>query len=551
MGRVIGQRGLTLSQLDVDTENGAAKRSAESSADESPSNPTDKSAPATSKRSVVKNMVWNWAGVAAEAGVGLIMAPFLIRNLGLDMYGVWIVIGSLTGYFGMLDFGMRGAVGRFVAIRHAQNDRRGIEEVLGTAVAALVAVSVIATLLLLVVAQYPTQIFRIGPEHSREATTAMMIVTAQLGIFFFTRLFDAALWAMQRFDLLNKIDIPTTLLRAGSTYLLVKNGGGLVAMAWITLVCVVIPGALKIWFTFHLMPGLKVNPKFATRSMLKDLVDFGFWNFLISIAVLARTSLIPVFFGYVMGPPAVVPISLVTRLIGLSNVLSSALTGVFAPIAIKLFAKHDEQGCRKLVDEGGRLGLCLGLYFAALFVCLGGPLFAIWIRPDFAQHGIILSILGLGEVLPLTMALPQAVIQAMAKHKRLAVLSISEAVLAIGGGGICSYYFGLTGGALVIAIVATLFRGLNVWLTYSIVTHTPLFTALAHIMTRPAVSAIIPVVMLQLAVMAKTPSNWFELFAYGIGFTAIFGIFAIFVVVGWKEAKSLLSGKKPEPQNIP
>jgi O-antigen/teichoic acid export membrane protein len=533
-----------LSQLEVDTDS-----KVEPPADDSQVNPPDKSALTTSKRSVVKNMIWNWAGVAVEAAVGLIMAPFLIRTLGDDIYGVWIVIGSLAGYFGMLDLGMRGAVGRFVAMRLQQNDRRGIEEVLGTAVAALLGVSAIAIVLLFVLSQFTSRIFGIGPERSNEAATAMMIVAVQLGIFFFTRLFDATLWAMQRFDLLNKIDIPTTLFRAGSTYLLVRNGGGLIAMAWISLICIVVPGVLKLWFTYKLLPGLRVQPKFATRSMFRQLVDFGFWNFIIAIAVMARTQLIPLSIGAIMGAAAVVPFSLVTRLIGLSSVLSNALTGVFAPIAIKLFAKQDEQGCRRLVDEGGRLGLCLGIYFAALFICLGGPLFAIWIRPDFAQHGVILSILGLGEVVPLAMALPQAVIQAMARHKRLAVLAILEAVCAIGGGGACCYVFGLTGGAIFIAASAVLFRGLNVWLTYSKVTHTPIFEALGHIFTRPLISAIVPVAVLQLAVLVRTPSNWFELFAYGIGFTLLYGVFAVFVVVGWKEARSLLSGNKPNPQN--
>ena len=83
------------------------------------------------------NVAWNWAGVGIDALVGLVLTPFLISNLGDETYSIWILLGSLTGCFGMLDFGMRGAVGRFVAFHHARDDRQAVERVLSAAAMAL------------------------------------------------------------------------------------------------------------------------------------------------------------------------------------------------------------------------------------------------------------------------------------------------------------------------------------------------------------------------------------------------------------------------------
>ena len=66
-------------------------------------------------RLIVRNVGWNWLGAATAMVCGFFVAPFLIHHLGDTGYGLWIVIGSLAGYFSLLDFGVRGAVGRHVA----------------------------------------------------------------------------------------------------------------------------------------------------------------------------------------------------------------------------------------------------------------------------------------------------------------------------------------------------------------------------------------------------------------------------------------------------
>ena len=64
---------------------------------------------------VARNIVWNWAGMIFEMVAGFLLAPYLVRRLGVTTYGLWIVIGAFTGYFALLDLGLRGSVGRQLA----------------------------------------------------------------------------------------------------------------------------------------------------------------------------------------------------------------------------------------------------------------------------------------------------------------------------------------------------------------------------------------------------------------------------------------------------
>lgn len=501
-------------------------------------------------RPFLTNMAWNWLGVVVEAGVGLLMVRLLIHELGKEMYGVWIAIGSLVTYLGMLDFGMRAAVGRYIGLRIAKDDREGVQEVLATAATALLPISLLSTAFLLCLSPFAGKMFGLEGDHATAATRTMQIVALQLGIFFFTRIFDAALWAMQRFDLINMVDISSAILRCIATWVLVKEGYGIVALAMVVITGTIASAMAKLCAVSFLLPGLKIRLSLASSLLFREMVGYGLWNFLMSIAVIARTQLLPVGMGAVLGVAAVGPFSIVMRLCALATVMTTSFTGVFAPMAVRLYARGDEEGSRRLVNRGAQLGLCLGIYFASLFYCLGGDLFEIWIGADWRKYGVLLSILGLGEIFPLAMAAPQGAIQAIGRHRPLAVFSIFEALFTIGGGGALCYWQGLPAAAAFVALSASIFRGLCVYLTYCSVTNRSPVRGLGEVFVRPFLAAVVPVILLERAVTFAPPTNWGGLFTFGIGFSLIFGLFALFLVWGWRDAQKALAlsrGKEDAP----
>src|SRR6266513_4442149 len=67
----------------------------------------------------VRNVLANWGAFLCSAAVGFVLSPYVVHHLGNTQYGIWVLLGSLVGYLGFLDLGVRGAVMRFVANLHA------------------------------------------------------------------------------------------------------------------------------------------------------------------------------------------------------------------------------------------------------------------------------------------------------------------------------------------------------------------------------------------------------------------------------------------------
>src|SRR5580658_10604807 len=85
----------------------------------------------------VWNITANTTGVVVNMLSGLLVMPYLIRTLGSGTYGLWILIGTMTGYFGVLDLGVSVALGRLVAAHRARGEHDQINRVMSTSFALL------------------------------------------------------------------------------------------------------------------------------------------------------------------------------------------------------------------------------------------------------------------------------------------------------------------------------------------------------------------------------------------------------------------------------
>ena len=63
---------------------------------------------------------------------GLVITPILTGYFGKEGYGVWILVGQVIAYLGVLDLGVSSSVSRFVAKYDAQKNEEGLLRILNT-----------------------------------------------------------------------------------------------------------------------------------------------------------------------------------------------------------------------------------------------------------------------------------------------------------------------------------------------------------------------------------------------------------------------------------
>ncbi|QDU24149.1 lipopolysaccharide biosynthesis protein [Urbifossiella limnaea] len=475
------------------------------------------------KKAIRRNVVWNTAGLVAETGAGFLVLPYLIVHLGQEVYGVWIVLGALMGYFGLLDLGIRGAVGRHVAFYHSRGDQEGLNRTLTGGMTFLSAVAVAAVAAILAGQSLFFQVFDIPPPQHETVQLALQLVAVQLALFLVSTGFDATLWGCQRFDWLNMVDIPAVVLRTGLTFALVRSPEDMPTLAWIAVGVTAGTCVAKGVLCYRAVPGLRVRPRYLTRDSLRELFHFGSWNLVTNVAVVSRRQFTILLIGALLGVMWTAPFSVAERLLGAATAALVAVTGVLTPYATSLYATGRVDAQRRLFLEGGRVSAAMAVLLTSLLIVLGGPLINLWVGAAMAPAAGLLIVIAAGEMLSGTQHITKGMVVAAGQHRALALCSILDAAAVCGITAVVCPVYGLQGIGWAIAIPAVLSRGVAPLVQGCRLVGVGVWEYIGYSIAPAVLCCLLPAAVLWVLLGTFPVDSWAKLVAYGGLYTVLFG----------------------------
>ncbi len=486
-----------------------------------------------SKRLLARNLFWNGAGTLFDAAVALIISPILIKGLGDTPYGIWILIGSLSSYFGLLDIGVRGSVGRFIAFHRGAGDRAAVNATISTAMA-LCCISALIVMVVSVGLQFIFfHFFEVPPSLAVETRLALWLICFNLALTFPLSLFDGVLWASGRFDLLNAIDIPAMFARALLSYFVVTRGHGLVGLAILTISLTVVVGLVKAAVGFRVDPEIRIRFSAVNLATARTLFGYGAMNLVITIARLTRLQMTTMMIGSMMSVARVTLFSIARRLVDFSERVIVSGSGTLTPLATTIHSQGESDRQQVLLTQGGKFTAAFSFFALGFLAILGRPFVVLWMGPRFADAGDLLLILAVGEVLPLSQITTGNIMLAMAKLRLIAVLQISEVLALLAVGLPVSRAFGLVGFCTVIAVVGLVFRGIFLLVYGCQAVGVPVRTYLRDALLPAVAAAAIPSAVLALVEAASPTTSWPHFFAYLVMYACLCSV-AIIPLIGFR-----------------
>jgi O-antigen/teichoic acid export membrane protein len=454
-------------------------------------------------------------GVAILAGV--VVAPYLVHRLDETRYALWILIASFTNYFGLLDMGVRGAMGRQVAFHRARNDQAGLSATMSTAMAMLGGAGTVAMAGMLAVTAFFSSFVDVPADQMHSVHIALLLVGVNLWLGLPLTTYDAVLWAYQRFDLINAVDIGLTVVRVALVFGLIGSGYGLVAMGVINLLTLAGAQAVKGLLVHRLRIAPRVGVRQVTRGAARALLGIGLWNVVIAMAaVVSRQAGVTIIGLKFSGFPIalVTPFSIAQRLMGYGHDFLVASTGVLTPVAIALHADEQEDQQKTLFLEGSKYCLALSLFFLSILIILGQSIITVWMGREFAWSYHLLLIMVLGEALPASQWMSFTIILGKYRHKRLGQAGMVEDLLAVGLALALVRPLGLVGVCLGFAVPGFLCRGVFQLVYASRLVKVPLRQYAREVAMPVLLAAAGPIVVLGMLARWRAPQGWLLLLAY-------------------------------------
>jgi O-antigen/teichoic acid export membrane protein len=415
---------------------------------------------------LLRNSLWNLSGSAIPMVVALATVPLLINALGIEGFGIVTLVGSVIGYFGVLDINLSAGAIKYLSEHHAANDRTRFAETFWFGIlfygllGVLAAVSIFFAADLLV-----TRFFDVTPAMRDATALAFRIGALGFALSQAQNYLLVVPQALQRYDRSAQSEAFFGILVNLASVAAALAGAGVAGV----IAARVAVSAINVLFLIWLIRGFRLDlgPCWPRKEVRASLTSFSAYAYLSKIASTLHQHADKLIVGAIAGPIALtfytVPVTLAGRILGLTYRLSS----VIYPRASALAGAGRINELRPVYLGIMRYVTYINLAALGMIVLAGDEFLRRWVGEAFVQQGYpILVLMTVALLIDSLTNIPSLVNDALG-HPRIT----GRFALANGIFGVGTVYFGTWSAGIVGAATGHLLSSLVLGLTFLLFVH--------------------------------------------------------------------------------
>lgn len=489
--------------------------------------------------SIKTGAVISYISIFLNIVITFFYTPWMIHQIGVSDYGLYNLVMTFLAYF-VMDFGMTGTVTRFIAKYRAEGNEDKIGNLLGIVFNAYLAIDVIIFLVLFVVGFFLAGIFQGLTPEEIEKLSVLYVIAALFSVLNFV--FKPMYGAMMAYEYFVETKLVDMIQKVGGVLLIVfalLMGMGVYVLVFINGAVAFI-SSLVLFILFRRKSKVKINFRYFDKPLMKALLGFSMWIFLITMAQRFRLTIMPSLLGVLANSIEISLFSLGMAIEAMVYMLSSALNGLFLPKVTRLNHYGDSKAITDLMIRVGRLQFYVIALIFFGFVIIGQDFLQLWVGSQFHDtYYIVLLLIGT-NVVSLTQSVANDLVLAENKVRYTATLTFITSGMALLGSIILAPTMGAIGCAISFFVSMTInLIQMNIFYKKKLHVDVERFFYNCHFRLLPAM-VIVSALFFSLKQLIHTDS-WIRLFVFGVVFTISVLAIDFFLLFNNEEKSTILS----------
>lgn len=347
-------------------------------------------------KTIAINTKYNIIGRLWQMLVIFFLFPYIIKHIGLERFGIYAIIGVVTGYFGLFDFGIGTSFVKYIAEFSTKKEYKKIDHIVNTGFILYFFFAILIIVIFLFLAAPILSILKITPILHDEAMQVFLIGIALFGASNALSPFRAILIGFQRMDILNKIEIVISIPNIIGTIFFLEKGYGLLGLMLNNVIIFILTSVMNIYFAFKILPQLKFNLFDFNKEMSKILLNFGYKIQLAKISGVVTNQTDKILIAYFLS------IGLVTfyQLGSTVVVYVMSISALFVSALMPAFSSIEAKGQReKLIEVYFKSTKYLTFLMMPIYlftIISASQIMTIWMGQGYERSAFVIQALILG-----------------------------------------------------------------------------------------------------------------------------------------------------------
>jgi O-antigen/teichoic acid export membrane protein len=347
-------------------------------------------------KKIIKNTIYNSIGRIWLMLVTLLLTPYILHKLGVQVFAVWSLVFVMANYLGVLDFGIRTSFAKYIAEYHTKKDSSSINAVITCGMIFYLAFSLFIIGLTVILRgpiisllQIPSSIY----EESMFAILGMVLILSLNNTF---SIFEAVLIGLQRMDVQNKIMIFASIFNIAGTFFFLEKGLGIRGLVINYGIVSLIIAVLNVYFSYRLLPYIRIGLSWMNKEIFRKLFSYGIKMQICNFAAIIYLQADKVILSHFLGLNFVTFYELGQKAANAIRTLPILLLSALVPAVSELEASNDKEKLRELYERGSKYISLLVFPLIFLSIIVAPDLISLWVGDKFSLAILSFQILIIG-----------------------------------------------------------------------------------------------------------------------------------------------------------
>ncbi len=328
--------------------------------------------------------------------VALFLTPYVIHHIGIERFGIWAIVGAVTGYFGLFDFGIGTSFVKYIAEFYANKEFKKINEVVNTGFVFYSMFAIIIIALAFIFIKPLLSFFKIPPYLYSETVFVFLAGVILFGISNVLSAFVVIQPGLQRMDITNKVAIVLSIPTIAGTFFFLEKGYGLPGLMINNIIMFVISGVINIVISFKILPELRFNPFLQNKKMFKKLFTFGYKLQIVKMSSFAGSQTDKLLITYFLSLGSVTFYYLGNTIVEKAKDVSLLITSALLPAISELDAGRKMDKIALLYFRSIKYVTLIALPLIFFLFTDARLIILTWMNQDFEKAVLALQILSVG-----------------------------------------------------------------------------------------------------------------------------------------------------------
>jgi O-antigen/teichoic acid export membrane protein len=362
--------------------------------------------------------------------ISVFYTPIMLRLLGQSEYGLMSMATSVTGYLGLLSFGLSASFIRYNARYKVAGDKEGESNLNGMYMTVYSIIGVLSLICGIILVIYSDSILgsKFTVEELKKAKILMSILTFNIAISFPSSVFGMYNNAYEKFVFGRVLALISTILNPLMTLPVLLMGYGSIGMILVQTVLSVLNTAAMVIYSKKVLK-MKITFRKFDIPIIKEIFIFSSFIFMNMIADQINLNANKLIVGKIIGTIGVAVYTIGSQMNTYYISIASAISNVFIPrVNAMVISEKDDSEVFKLFTRIGRILFILVSLFLSGFILVGKVFIQKWAGADYSKSYYIALILLIAVTLPLIQIIGVEIQKAKNMHKFRSVVMIGVAI---------------------------------------------------------------------------------------------------------------------------